>query len=83
MTGRYLGAMEAISKGAKAAGGHVIGVNINQIGLQCNVQPESYLDQIVNYVHLRDRLLHTVENADGHLAMPGGIGTWQEIKETE
>ena len=64
------------------AGGHVIGVTTDQIGLQFNVQPNSYLDEIVNYADLRDRLLHMVEHADGYLAMPGGIGTLHEIAET-
>ena len=82
MTGGYLGVMEAISKGAKAAGGHVIGVTTDQIGGQFNVQPNRYLDEMVNYADLRDRLLHMVENADGYLAMPGGIGTLHEIAET-
>lgn len=82
MTGGYLGVMEAISKGAKAAGGRVIGVTTDQIGLQFNVQPNGYLDDMVNYADLRDRLLHMVENADGYLAMPGGIGTLHEIAET-
>jgi len=82
MSGGYLGVMEAVSKGARQAGGHVIGVTTDQIGLQFNVQPNSYLDAIVNYADLRDRLLHMVENADGYLAMPGGIGTLHEIAET-
>ena len=82
MTGGYLGVMEAISKGAKSVGGHVIGVTTDQIGLQFKVQPNSYLDEIINYADLRDRLLHMVENADGYLAMPGGIGTLHEIAET-
>ena len=82
MSGGYFGVMEAISKGAKMEGGHVIGVITDQIGLQFNVQPNSYLDEIVNYADLRDRLLHMVESADGYLAMPGGIGTLHEIAET-
>lgn len=82
MTGGYLGVMEAISKGAKSVGGRVIGVTTDQIGAQFNVQPNSYLDEIVNYADLRDRLLYMVENADGYLAMPGGIGTLHEIAET-
>jgi hypothetical protein len=82
MTGGYLGVMEAISKGAKAAGGHVIGVTTDQIGLQFNVRPNRFLDEMVNYADLRDRLLHMVKHADGYLAMPGGIGTLHEIAET-
>lgn len=82
MSGGYFGVMEAISKGAKMVGGRVIGVTTDQIGQQFDVQPNSYLDEIVNYADLRDRLLHMVESADGYLAMPGGIGTLHEIAET-
>lgn len=82
MSGGYRGVMEAVSKGARQAGGRVIGVTTDQIGLQFNVQPNSYLDEVINYVDLRDRLLHMVEHADGYLAMPGGIGTLHEIAET-
>lgn len=82
MSGGYFGVMEAISKGAKIAGGRVIGVTTDQIGEKFDVQPNGYLDEIVNYPDLRDRLLHMVEHADGYLAMPGGIGTLHEIAET-
>ncbi len=82
MSGGYYGVMEAVSLGAKMAQGAVIGVTTDQIGLQYNVQPNRYLDEIINYADLRDRLLHMVENADGYLAMPGGIGTLHEIAET-
>ena len=82
ISGGYYGVMEAVSKGAKGAGGHVIGVTTDQIGLQFNIQPNRYLDEVINYADLRDRLLYMVENADAYLAMPGGIGTLHEIAET-
>lgn len=82
MSGGYYGIMEAVSKGAKSAGGQAIGVTTDQIGLKYNVKPNAYLDEIVNFADLRDRLLYMVENADGYLAMPGGIGTLHEIAET-
>ena len=82
MSGGYLGVMEAVSKGASEAGGRVIGVITDQISQPFNARPNSYLDEIVNYADLRDRLIHMVENADGYLAMPGGIGTLHEIAET-
>ena len=82
MSGGYYGIMEAVSKGAKLAGGQVIGVTTDQIGKQFNIQPNCYLDEIINFSDLRDRLLYMVENADAYLAMPGGIGTLHEIAET-
>lgn len=82
MTGGYYGIMQAVSKGANSAGGHVIGVTTDQIGLQFDIKPNPYLDEIVNFADLRDRLLYMVEHADAYLAMPGGIGTLHEIAET-
>ncbi len=82
MSGGYLGVMEAVSRGAHAAGGHVIGVITDQIGLQFNVSPNRYLDEVVNFADLRDRLYYMVQHGDGYLAMPGGIGTLHEIAET-
>ncbi len=82
MSGGYRGVMEAVSKGAQAAGGHVIGVTTDQIGLRFNIRANRYLDETHHYTDLRDRLLHMVEHANGYLAMPGGIGTLHEIAET-
>ena len=82
MSGGYRGVMEAASKGAKEAGGRVIGITTDQISQPFKAQPNKYLDEIINYAGLRDRLLHMVEHADGYLAMPGGIGTLHEIAET-
>ena len=82
MTGGYHGIMEAISKGANEAGGHVIGVTTDQIGKRYQLKPNVYIKEIIHYQELRDRLLYMVENADAYLAMPGGVGTLHEIAET-
>ncbi len=82
MTGGYYGIMEAISKGAHEAGGHVIGVTADQIGKRYQLRPNAYVTEIIHYQELRDRLLYMVENADAYLAMPGGVGTLHEIAET-
>lgn len=82
MTGGYYGSMEAISKGAHQAGGHVIGVITDQIGKRYNVEPNAFVKEVVNYSELRDRLLYMIQKADGYVAMPGGVGTLHEIAET-
>ncbi|MDE2952085.1 MAG: LOG family protein [Chloroflexota bacterium] len=82
MTGGYYGMMEAVSKGARQADGHVIGVTTDQIGKRFNVEPNAYNCEIVHFADLRDRLLYMVEQADAYLAMPGGTGTLHEIAET-
>jgi len=82
MTGGYYGVMEAISKGAESADGHVVGVVTDQIGKRYDLEPNAYVKELVNYTELRDRLLYMVQKADGYIAMPGGVGTLHEIAET-
>ncbi len=82
MTGGYYGLMEAVSKGAREAGGKVIGVTTDQIGARYNLEPNGFNSEIVHFASLRDRLTYMVENADAYLALPGGTGTLHEIAET-
>ena len=82
MTGGYYGLMEAVSKGARKAGGHVIGVTADQIGIPYQLSPNEYNSEVVHFVDLRDRLHYMVQNADGYLALPGAAGTLHEIVET-
>jgi uncharacterized protein (TIGR00730 family) len=80
MTGGYFGSMEAVSKGAKSAGGHVIGVTVSRFeGPGRRSGPNTYVDEVVRYDSLRDRLLHLVERCDAAVALPGGIGTLSEV----
>ncbi len=79
-TGGYTGVMEAASRGAAEAGGHVIGVTCNLIenfgeGYQAN----AWVKEEIKFASLRDRLNHLVEFCDAAVAMPGGIGTLSEI----
>lgn len=80
MTGGYAGIMEAASKGANLAGGHVIGVTTEQIR---NVRPESransWVKEEIAYPRLNERLHHLIEHADGYVVMPGGVGTLNEL----
>jgi uncharacterized protein (TIGR00730 family) len=80
MTGGYLGSMEAVSKGAKSAGGHVIGVTVSRFeGPGRRSGPNAYIDEVIRYESLRDRLLHLVDRCDAAVALPGGIGTLSEV----
>lgn len=81
MTGGYLGVMEAASKGAAEAGGHVIGVTTEVFskgrGDAGSINP--YVTKEIRYLTLRERLLHLVIDADAYVAMPGGLGTLHEL----
>jgi hypothetical protein len=77
-TGGYFGTMEAASRGAKEAGGHVIGVTTS-IFDGVRLQPNAYLDEEIKLPTLFQRLHHLVTMADVWVALPGGIGTLSEV----
>lgn len=78
-TGGYSGTMEAVSRGAAEAGGHVIGVGAQRIE---QFRPGGLNDWVVEeiqYETLQDRVLHLVRYNDGMIVLPGGIGTLSEL----
>lgn len=79
MTGGYGGVMEATSRGAAEAGGHVIGVTTSAIEAIRPQAPNQWVAEVVHHPQFSRRVLHLVANADGFVAMPGGIGTLHEI----
>jgi len=79
-TGGYAGVMEAASKGAHLAGGHVIGVTVGLFERSGHRSgPNPYIDELVRYDLLSERLLHVVKHCDAAVACGGGIGTLSEI----
>lgn len=78
-TGGYVGTMEAVSKGASQAGGHVIGVTCEAIETFRPIQANQWVAEEINYKTLRERMLHLVLNNDGMVVLPGGIGTLVEL----
>lgn len=78
MTGGYSGTMEAASKGAHEAGGHVIGVTVGTFKA-AGLLPNAYIAEEIAYDTLPERLLHVVSQADGVITLPGGIGTLSEV----
>lgn len=78
-TGGYQGVMEAASKGAGDAGGHVIGVTSAPLEKIRQAGANQWVTQIMPFDSLRDRLLHLVMKSDAYVVMPGGIGTLNEL----
>jgi uncharacterized protein (TIGR00730 family) len=78
-TGGYAGTMEAASKGAHEAGGHVIGVTSTQIEIYRPIPPNQWVQEVVAQELLRDRVIYLVMNNDGMIVLPGGIGTLSEM----
>lgn len=79
LTGGYIGTMEAVSRGANLAGGHVIGVTCDQIEEWRPVKPNRWVQEELRFSTLRDRLYALIEHCDAAIALPGGIGTLAEI----
>lgn len=79
ITGGYIGAMEAVSRGAAEAGGHVIGITCDEIEAWRPVGPNAWVQEERRYPTLRQRLYALIDLCDAALALPGGIGTLAEI----
>ena len=82
LTGGYLGMMEAVSRGAAAAGGHVIGVTCEDIERWHGRSVNAWVMEEWKKVTLVERLLVLIEGSDAALALPGGPGTLAEVSLT-
>jgi uncharacterized protein (TIGR00730 family) len=79
VTGGYNGVMEAVSRGAKELGGHVIGVTVDVIARNFERLPNAYLDQEVKTAALLERIDKMVELGAAYVVLPGGAGTLAEL----
>lgn len=78
VTGGYAGTMEAVSRGARLAGGHVIGVTAPDVfhgrsGANEHVVEERQAGSIIARIGL------LIEEADGAIALWGSLGTATEL----
>ena len=79
MTGGYIGTMEAVSRGASEAGGHVIGVTCGEIERWRDVAPNKWVKDEWRKQTLVQRLQVLIRECDAAIALPGGPGTLTEI----
>ena len=79
LTGGYIGVMEAVSRGAHEAGGHVIGVTCEDIEAWRGVSANQWVKEERRKKTLIERLQALVEGCDAAIALPGGVGTLAEI----
>lgn len=79
LTGGYIGTMEAVSRGAAEAGGHVIGVTCDEIEAWRPVRPNRWVKEEMRRATLLSRLEALITACDAAIALPGGPGTLTEI----
>jgi uncharacterized protein (TIGR00730 family) len=79
LTGGYIGTMEAVSRGANEAGGHVIGVTCAEIETWRSVKPNAWVQEERRFDSLQKRLNELILACDAAIALPGGPGTLTEI----
>ena len=70
LTGGYIGTMEAASRGAAEAGGHVIGVTCQEVETWRRVTPNAWVLEEWRYPTLHERLLALIDGCDAAIALP-------------
>lgn len=76
--GGYYGTMEAVSRGAKEAGAHVIGVTTARFD-DSRTEPNRWIDEEIKLPTLFQRLHYLVTCSDTLVALRGGVGTLSEV----
>ena len=76
VSGGYEGAMGAASRGARAAGGEVVGITTP---IFAGRAPNPYLTEHREEVDYPARLRAMLQTGDGFVVLPGGLGTLSEL----
>ncbi len=79
ITGGYMGTMEAVSRGAHEAGGHVIGVTCIDIENWRGSKMNAWVKEEIRKQTLLERLHVLIGHCDAAIALSGGAGTLTEI----
>ena len=79
ITGGYMGTMEAASRGAAEAGGHVIGVTCTEIERWRSSKANPWVREEWKYATLQERMVAMTDACDAVIVLPGGVGTLAEI----
>jgi uncharacterized protein (TIGR00730 family) len=74
-SGGYGGVMEAVSRGAKDAGGRTLGITAKFFKSRVN----RWIDEEIRVTTWQDRLFELIKRGRGYVACPGGTGTLVEL----
>ncbi len=74
-TGGYGGTMEGVSRGAREAGGRVIGVTAAVVRSPAN----PWVEEEIRVETWQERLFKLIELGAGYVVLPGGTGTLVEL----
>jgi uncharacterized protein (TIGR00730 family) len=77
--GNFVGLMAAVAQGAREAGGKVIGIT-PQLMADKGIADEK-CDELIVTNDMRDRKALLEERGDAFIALPGGLGTLEELFE--
>ncbi len=75
-TGGYAGVMEAVSRGAKEAGGRTLGVTAKVFKTR---RANRWIDEEIRVKTWQDRLFELIERGSGYVVLRGGTGTLVEL----
>ncbi len=75
-SGGYGGVMEAVSRGAKEAGGTVVAVTTRWFP---DLRANPWVDEEIRTATFPERLLKLIEVGHAYLALKGGVGTLTEV----
>jgi hypothetical protein len=70
-TGGYIGTMEAVSRGANEAGGHVVGITCGELEHLRPTGANKWVMEEIHYDTLHQRLGALIDFCDGAFALPG------------
>jgi uncharacterized protein (TIGR00730 family) len=74
-SGGYGGVMEAVSRGAKEAGGRTLGITAKFFKARAN----KWVDEEIRVKTWQERLFELVKRGHGYVVCPGGTGTLVEL----
>jgi len=74
-SGGYGGVMEAVSRGAKEAGGRTLAVTAKFF----RSRPNQWVDEVIQVKSWQDRLFELIRRGHGYVTCPGGTGTLVEL----